>query len=172
MAGSKTLIQRFDDLTIPVPALVRVLLGGYFINAGVNKVMDPFVFLKAVRLYDMLPETPAVYLNTTAVVLPWLEIVCGAVLVLGVFRRGAGTIIALMLCIFSPAILLRALEVMREESIAFTEVAFDCGCGTGAETIWIKLLQNLGLFLVALCVVMSRSSRFSLSALIQRCRGG
>lgn len=172
MAPSKSLIQRFDELTIPFSALLRILLGGYFTYAGVNKVRDPSVFLKAVHLYDMLPESPAVYLNTTAVLLPWLEIVCGAALVLGLFRRGAGTIIALMLCVFSPAILLRALEVMREESIAFTEVAFDCGCGTGAETIWIKLLQNLGLFLVALCVVTSRSSRFSLPGLLQRGRVG
>ena len=172
MTATKSLMDRFDAVSIPLPALLRISLGAYFVNAGVNKALDPVVFLKAVRLYDMLPETPAIFINTTAVVLPWFEILCGVALVLGLLRRGAGTIIALMLSVFSPAIFFRALVVMKEEAISFFEVAFDCGCGTGAETIWIKLSQNFGLCLVAICIIASRSDGFSVAALFGKSRSG
>lgn len=172
MAATRSIIRRFDEISIPLPALLRIFLGGYFINAGINKVLDPVAFLKAVRLYDMLPETPAIFLNSTAVVLPWMEIVCGVALVFGLFRRGAGALIALMLCLFTPAIFLRALAVMHEEGISFFAVAFDCGCGTGHEIIWIKLCENTGLLVLALSTVFSRSCRFSLTGLLARRRKG
>ncbi len=170
MAASKSLIDRFDAVSIPLPALLRISLGVYFVNAGIMKALDPVMFLKAVRLYDMLPESPAIFINATAVVLPWLEILCGVALVLGLMRRGAGTIIALMLAVFSPAIFLRALVVMREEAISFFDVEFDCGCGTGAETIWIKLLTNFGIFLAAIYIVMSSSTAFTIKSLFRRDR--
>ncbi len=164
MSETRSLTQRFDDVSIPLPALLRIFLGAYFIQTGVVKALDPVMFLKGIRLYEMLPEEPAVFLNLTAVTLPWLEIVCGAALMLGVLRRGAGTLLAVMLCVFTPAIFLRALAVMREEAISFFAVQFDCGCGTGTDTIWIKLSQNLGLLLLALLTVVSRSTRFSLAS--------
>ena len=168
MTRRRSYLQRLDDAAIPLPVLVRLFLGGYFIYAGVNKVLDPFVFLKSVRLYAMLPEEPAVFLNSTAVILPWLEIVCGAALVLGFFQRGAGLLIALMICVFTPAIFLRTLEVMSAENLTFFQIKFDCGCGTGDEIIWIKILKNTGLLLVALFAVFSRSRRLSLAALLAR----
>lgn len=170
MIVSKSLIQRFDAVSIPLPALLRIALGVYFVKAGVVKALDPVVFLKAVRLFDMLPESPAIFINATAIVLPWLEILCGVALVLGILRRGAAAIIALMLSVFSPAIFFRAMAVMKEEAISFFEVAFDCGCGTGVDTIWIKLLENFGLFLAALCIVMSTSTRFSAGSLFRKDR--
>jgi uncharacterized membrane protein YphA (DoxX/SURF4 family) len=144
--------------------LVRLFLGGYFIHGGVVKALDPAVFLKVVRLYDMLPETPAVLLNGTAIVLPWVEIVCGVALVVGLFIRGAGVLIAAMLCVFTPAIFLRALAVTAEEGISFFQVEFDCGCGTGNEIIWLKLCKNTGLLLLAIFAIVSRSRRFCLTS--------
>ncbi len=150
--------------------LLRVFLGGYFIYAGTVKALDPVVFLKGVNLYKMLPLDPPVFLNGTAIILPWLEIVCGIALVLGLMQRGAAALIALMLCVFTPAIFLRSLAVMGEQGISFFEVEFDCGCGTGNEIIWIKLAKNTGLFLLAVFAVFSRSRRFSLAALFERLR--
>jgi uncharacterized membrane protein YphA (DoxX/SURF4 family) len=170
MPASRSIIHRLDGILIPLPVLLRIFLGGYFIRAGVNKVLDPFVFLKAIRLYDMLPETPAVFLNSVAIVLPWLEIICGVALVLGVFIRGAGALIAAMVGVFTPAIFLRALAVMGEEGISFFKVEFDCGCGTGSDIIWLKLCTNTGLLLLAILAILSRSRRFTLAALLDRLR--
>ena len=169
MASGESLLQRLDKPAIPWSVVIRVFLGAYFIQSGYNKAAaDPQAFLKAIHLYDMFPVSPGIYMNSAAIILPWLEIVCGAALVLGLFRRGAAVVIGLMLAGFTPAILLRALEVMREEGILFFTVAFDCGCGTGNDIIWIKLSQNTGLFLLALCAVFSRSTRYSVAGLLDR----
>jgi len=170
MPTKKSLIQRLDDISVPLPVLVRALLGAYFIRAGIVKAMDPVDFLQMVRTYHLLPESPPIFLNSTAVVLPWLEIACGLALVLGLFMRGAGTLIAAMLCVFTPAIFLRALAVMAEEGIPFFQVEFDCGCGVGSETIWIKLLTNTGLFLLAVLSILFRSRRFTLTMALDRFR--
>lgn len=170
MVAVKSIIRRMDEVSIPVPVLIRIFLGAYFVHTGFNKVQDPFAFLKVIRLYEMLPEAPPYFLNGTAVILPWLEIVCGLVLVLGVFVRGAGALIAGMFCVFSPAILLRAVTVMGEQGISFFQIEFDCGCGMGKEIIWIKLCKNTGLLLLTIVTIVSRSRRYSLTMWFDRRR--
>ena len=171
MTQDKSILRRLDESGYLLLA-VRVFLGLYFLHTGFVKAMDPIDFLKSVRLYGLLPESPAVYLNTTAVVLPWLEIACGAALVLGVGLRGAAVQIAAMLFAFMPAIFLRALAIRAEQGISFFDIQFDCGCGTGIEIIWIKLCKNTGLLLLALIVLLSRSRRFCLELQFDRRRPG
>jgi uncharacterized membrane protein YphA (DoxX/SURF4 family) len=169
--GRHSLLRRLDAVCIPLPVVIRMFLGAYFLYAGINKAIDPVDFLRAVRTYGALPETPPYFLNATAIVLPWLEIVCGVGLVLGLLRRGAGTTIALMLCVFTPAILIRALAMMSEQGLSFFAVEFDCGCGTGHEIIWIKLLKNLGLLALALWTVLSTSRAWEPGAWLARRHG-
>ncbi len=168
----KATMRWIDGLNVPATALVRFFIGGLFIWMGWNKVLDPVGFLKQVHLYDTLPVTPGIYLNATAIVLPWLEIVCGVALILGVFLRGSALAIAVMLAFFTPAIFLRAWGIHTTEGTPFMEVAFDCGCGTGEVIIWQKLLKNTGLLLLTLLILFSRSPRWCLSGLFtgaQRC---
>lgn len=167
MNGNGSWLRRLDETGVPL-LLSRVILAATFIYMGSNKVGDPFDFLKQVRLYQMLPETPPIYLNATAIVLPWLEIVAGVALLIGLRFRGAAAAIALMLLVFTPAILIRALHIQANTGSSFFEIVFDCGCGTGPVTIWIKLLGNVGLFVLALVVLLSRSRRFSLAAWFDR----
>jgi hypothetical protein len=78
-----------------------------------------------------------------------------------------------MLVVFIPAIALRTLAMMRADpQLSFFDVQFDCGCGTGVEIIWIKLLKNTGLTLLALIVLFSRSRRFCVANLFERCSAG
>lgn len=162
MAAMKSMIRRANESGILL-LLIRLFLGLYFIRAGIVKAIDPIDFLKTVRVYGLLPESPAYYLNATAITLPSLEIICGLALVLGTWLRGAALQIAVMLVVFMPAIFLRALAMMHAEpGLSFFDVQFDCGCGTGVEIIWIKLLKNTGLSLLALMVLLSRSRRFCL----------
>ena len=98
-----SLMRRLDESGILL-LVVRLFLGFYFIHTGIVKAAEPIDFLKSVRLYGLLPETPPEFLNSTAVVLPWLEIICGMALVLGTRIRGAGLTIAMMMVVFMPAI--------------------------------------------------------------------
>ena len=121
------MIRKLDQTEIPVTMLIRLALGAYFIYSGLEKAGVPTDFLKNIHLYQMMPEDPPFFLNAVATVMPWLEIVCGTALVLGVGIRGAAANLLVMLLVFSPAILLRALAIRAEEGTPFFEIAFDCG---------------------------------------------
>lgn len=167
MNGNGSWLRRLDDSGVPL-LIARVILAATFIYMGSMKFGSPFEFLKQVRQYQMLPETPAIYLNTTAIVLPWLEIVAGVALLIGLRVRGAAVAIALMLLVFTRAILIRGLRIHSEQGGSFFDVVFDCGCGSGPVTIWIKLLGNVGFFVLAIVVLISRSRRFCLAAWFDR----
>jgi uncharacterized membrane protein YphA (DoxX/SURF4 family) len=160
-------IRRADRTGLPLLA-IRVVLGLMFVYMGLNKLVDPVVFLKAIHQYRMLPESPGIYLNLAAVVLPWLEIFAGMALLLGMHIRGAALALIIMLGVFTPAVYLRALEVQRETPQSFFDIKFDCGCGSGPEVIWRKLLMNIGLFLLALGALLSKSRKCCLSILFER----
>jgi len=162
MRGSHYWLRRLDDSGVPL-LIARIILAGTFIYMGSMKLGEPFDFLKQVRLYHLLPETPPIYLNATAIVLPWMEIVAGVALLIGLRFRGAAAAIALMLLVFTPAILIRALHIQAEVGGSFFDVVFDCGCGSGPVTIWTKLLGNVGLLTLALLALISRSRKLCLS---------
>ena len=155
----ESILRRLDRSGIPL-LLVRLILAATFIYMGAMKVREPFDFLKQVRMYHMLPESPPIYLNATAIVLPWLEIIAGLALIGGFAVRGAAAMLGIMLCVFTPAILLRALSVQAERGISFFQVVFDCGCGTGPVVIWTKLLVNIGLLALSVIALVSQSRRF------------
>lgn len=165
------MIRKLDQGKIPVTMLIRVALGAYFIYSGFEKVGVPTDFLKNIRLYHMLPEDPPFFLNAVAAVMPWLEIVCGTALVLGIGIRGAAANLLVMLLVFTPAILLRALAIRAEEGTPFLEIAFDCGCGAGVVVTWRKLCFNGMLIVGALVVLFARSRKYSLSRWLDRLRG-
>lgn len=98
-------------------ALLRIAIGVVFIVASLDKIQNPEAFATTIANYRILPYT---FVNGIAIVLPWLEIITGTLLVLGVWIR-AGTIIVLgLLLVFSIAIsqaLARGLDI-------------SCGCFT------------------------------------------
>ena len=58
MAVAASIVRRLDAVSIPLPVILRLFVGGYFIYAGIHKAVDPIDFLKALRTYGALPETP------------------------------------------------------------------------------------------------------------------
>lgn len=152
---------RLDGSGVPL-LIARVVLGGMFLWMGYQKIGKPVEFLKQVRMYQMVPEGTPLLLNSIAIVLPWMEVVTGAALILGVALRGAGVVQLFMLLVFSTAIYLRTMNLVRTEGTPFFQVAFDCGCGSGVVVIWTKLLTNAGLVLLTLIPLFSRSRRWCL----------
>jgi len=160
-------VRRVDDSGVPL-GVARLVLGGLFIYTGLTKAADPLDFLKFVHMYGILPETPPHLLNLTAVILPVLEVVCGVALLLGVAVRGAGVTLFGMLLVFIVALVWESLRIHASAPIAYCDISFDCGCGTGEIFICRKLAENAGLMLLALVVSLSRSRRFCLSARLSR----
>jgi uncharacterized membrane protein YphA (DoxX/SURF4 family) len=94
-----------------VPVLFRLLLGGVFIAAGALKALEPATFANDVARYGLLPDA---LVNVFALALPWIELVAGALLVAGAWRREAALVIAALNAVFIVAVsvaLARGLEV-------------------------------------------------------------
>lgn len=168
MASNASLIKRLDATGVPL-LVARLFVGGMFGWLAYNKLLDPINFLKLVHQYGIFPNQPPLLINVTAAVLPWLEMLCAAALLLGVGLRGAAALVAGMLLFFTPMLALHAWGLLQEGKAAtYCGVRFDCGCGTGEQYICPKLLENVALLLAVLIPLFSTSRRLCLSAVFRR----
>ena len=143
-----------------IAVLARWFLGGMFLYMGLNKALHPVEFLKLVRQYDMLHHH--LLLNFVASTLPWFEIFCGLLLLLGVAVRGAAVMLVAMLVPFTVVVLLRALEIHDAGGLPFCAIKFDCGCGAGEVFICRKLAENVLLTALSSALVSWGSHRLCL----------
>jgi len=156
-----SLLRRLDDTGLPL-LITRLVLGGLFVYMGIEKAINPIDFLKMVREYHMVPEQPPIILNLIAASLPWLEIWCGCLLIAGVALRGSALTLLVMLVGFTIVVALRALHIHNTQAIPFCAIEFDCGCGNGVEWICGKIPKNIGLSILSLIVLLSRSRKLCL----------
>ena len=125
---------------------VRVYLGLLFIIASWHKIMDPATFALDVATYQFLPLWA---INGFALILPWVEVLAGAMLILGLRARAAALLVLLMMLSFILA-LLWALHLGLDMS---------CGCfasqaATTEDPISSHtLIRDLFWFLLALYVL-------------------
>jgi len=140
--------------------LARWFLGGMFLYLGLSKALHPVEFLKLVRQYDVLHHH--LLLNLVVATLPWFEIFCGLLLLLGVAVRGAAVMLVAMLVPFTVAVLLRALAIQEASGLQFCAIKFDCGCGAGEVLICRKLVENIFLTALSIALIFWRHHRLCL----------
>src|SRR3954470_17948298 len=91
-----------EALTHPwLTVRVQIALGAIFIIAALPKIADPPSFAHMIYNYRLLPGS---LINFSAMVMPWLELLCGLALIIGVWRKAALGLIALLLLLFIAAI--------------------------------------------------------------------
>ncbi len=164
MSETPSLLKRLDGTHLPMIA-ARLVLGNLFILYGFHKIGDPVEFLKLVKEYELLPLAPPEYMNLTAVILPWLEVICGNLLLAGLWIRGAAFTILAMLVVFTTAIVIRAAGVYGAGDIDLCAIKFDCGCGGGEILICKKVLMNSGMIALAVIAMLSRSRKLAIDNL-------
>jgi uncharacterized membrane protein YphA (DoxX/SURF4 family) len=142
----------------------RWLVGGLFVYMGLSKALHPEAFLKLIRQYDLV--TQPFLLNSIAASLPWFEVFCGSLLLVGVAVRGTALAVLAMLVPFTWIVFRRALAIAGAQGLAFCAVKFDCGCGAGEVLICHKLIENGLLILICGWLITGRgralSARFNL----------
>jgi putative oxidoreductase len=148
-------------LTHPYTAFVcRVVLGVVFIYASVDKILHPAVFARAVQNYRIVPLEAV---NAFAIVLPWIELVAGLLLVLGLFSGGSVLVITFLILVFLVAL----------SSVLIRGIDTACGCfsssGGGRVTIGY-VIRDLALLLLALHLFLYDHGILSLDCLIRRQR--
>jgi uncharacterized membrane protein YphA (DoxX/SURF4 family) len=136
--------------------VARWALGAFFIYMGLKKAMHPEEFLKLMRQYEMVHNS--FLLNSIAASLPWFEVFCGMLLLLGIAVRGTALTLVAVLIPFTWIVLRRALVLQALRAIPFCAVKFDCGCGAGEVFICGKLAENL-LQIVVSCWLLTGVGR-------------
>ncbi len=138
----------------------RLFLAAIFIYAAVQKIGKPLLFAEEIHSYSVVGYGTPLYLM--AVILPWLELICGISLVTGVFIRGAALILLGFNALFLIVIAKRTVGFMHEGT-PFLKVYFDCGCGFGATFAWKKLLEDSVYFILAMVLLFAPLYRFTIS---------
>jgi uncharacterized membrane protein YphA (DoxX/SURF4 family) len=122
--------------------LLRILLGGIFVWASLDKIADPPAFARIVYQWQVLGPVPS---NLVAVVLPWVELLAGLLLLAGAWRREAAAVVAVLLVVFiiaAGSVMARGIDV---ENCGCTSVTVAAAAGFGLPD-WTR---GVGPFLIA-----------------------
>jgi putative oxidoreductase len=128
--------------------IVGLAIAGLFIYAGVIKAFDPVQFASDIDNYKILPWPISVAL---AFYLPWLEILCGLALIVRLLYRGALSILAALIVVFTLAT-----TAAKARGLDIT-----CGCFGHASQNWSfpsHLATNLAILAALIVLWVSNRS--------------
>ena len=151
----KTKIMAF--CSSPVLSLAfRVILGALFLYAGIAKIVDPMGFARSIHNYKLLPES---LINVAAILLPWLEVIVGGSLLLGIGTAGGALIATALFSIFAGAL---TINLIRGLDIA-------CGCfstaANGGSISGFYLLRDFSLLLMSIQILFFDRTLLSVTRL-------
>ena len=121
--------------------LLRIVLGAIFMYAAYAKLAESWrLFAAGIASYELLPMWAVEILART---LPWLELLMGVLLILGLWRRAATLATSGLLLVFFGLMVRAHIKGMT----------IDCGCFGPGETISWKTLLRDGSMLAGSLVV-------------------
>ena len=129
--------------------VVRVFLGVILGWAGIVKIRNPEAFIKIVKAYNLLPEELVVLWG---ILFPWIELVTGLFLFLGLWHKSAVLSSSGLFLVFAAAV---GINILRGADIA-------CGCfGFNDTNLYVVLLQDLAFLLCCCFLVFLKSTPYS-----------
>ena len=139
--------SRFSDR---VYTTLRMLFGLLFIWASWDKVLNPAAFAEVIYNYRLLPD---LLIHPAAIILPWLEMGCGILLVVGQMTGGSLIILNGLLLIFGATL---GLSLYRGLDI-------NCGCfslgSKGERVAWQTLVRDFVFLGFGLSLMLSAYRR-------------
>jgi uncharacterized membrane protein YphA (DoxX/SURF4 family) len=118
----------------------RLVLGGIFTYASYDKILHPFEFAEVVYNYQLLPD---VLVNLVSLFLPWLELLVGLSLILGVWLPGAVLICNLLLMVFFSTLVFNIARGLDIDCGCFT---VSVGTSSGGHMLWYLFRDGFFLF--------------------------
>ena len=126
--------------------IIRLILGILFIWAATPKIANPQAFAEIIGNYQILPFA---LVNPAAIVLPWIEALCGVSLLTNRLIRGSALIFVALMLIF---LLATVFNMVRGLDIT-------CGCfsvsadkASGSQSV--NLLRNVLLLILGIFVLI------------------
>ena len=124
---------------------LRVALGIVFVWASFQKIIDPQRFADVVQAYRILPPS---LVNPVALILPWVEAVCGLLLIVGYMTRGSALVVDGLMFIFIATFIINS----------FRGIDVSCGCFSLSlevkNKLWLYLVRDIAIFLVGMWVLL------------------
>jgi len=123
----------------------RILIGLVLVAAALPKIGDAASFAAQIHNYRMVPVA---FENVMGIVLPWIELVVGLALVLGLRARAGSLAAGVLMIVFVVAVgqaVARGLDI-------------ECGCfgtGDGTRVGFVKLLED-GVYLALAAIGLQR----------------
>jgi len=149
---------------------LRLALGGLFLFAAYNKLFvenGPSLFAASIKAFKVIdPETQPQVFQLAVFATPWIEIVAGLALVLGLWTRAAAGVIAGLLLFFIGLIVSVLARGLNTECGCFGKLSPFCPSKIG----YCNVVQNVILLGIALLIMCSRKSILSVDSLL--CRKG
>jgi uncharacterized membrane protein YphA (DoxX/SURF4 family) len=128
----------------PLQVLARLILGGIFVYASLEKIAQPLEFAKIIKNYQVLPDF---LITLPALILPWLELLAGVLLIAGIWTRSAALLLSMLLLAFILALGVNAVR----------GIDVSCGCfSTSAgdtENAWVLIFRDLLILLPGLLII-------------------
>jgi uncharacterized membrane protein YphA (DoxX/SURF4 family) len=146
-----------DTVVNAAVLVLRVAIGAIFVVAGVSKVGHAPEFAAQIAGFRLLPQA---VIAPMALVLPFLEILLGGYLIVGLFTRAAAWIAVLLFAAFDGAI---ASAVVRGMTVS-------CGCfGPNDKTVttWTEVARDAVFVLLAVIVALRPPGTLALDRRIQ-----
>ncbi len=124
----------------------RWILGLTFIYASLHKILAPADFAKIVYGYGLFPE---ISINLIAITIPFLELVIGLALIIGIYPRASAITINGLLLAFIVAL---TINLVRGHE-------FDCGCFSARQSGYssspgVTIVRDIFYFILGLQVIL------------------
>lgn len=158
-----------------VSLFCRLILGGVFAYAGVSKILDPGGLAASIRSYGLgLPEW---FVSISAHGLPYLEVLLGLYLIIGLFTRASAWATNLLMVVFIAALAQGALRGLQVDCGCFGSVAGSAGgstsntsAGSGGiwGSLWLAFVRDLGLLGLGLWIVRGGAGKLAVDSRITR----
>ncbi|MFV0633725.1 MauE/DoxX family redox-associated membrane protein [Demequina sp.] len=148
-------VGRFAAVQPWLSLVVRLSMAGILFAAAIPKLQDIPQSVRAVRAYQLLPESVVPFVGT---MLPYVEIALGLLLLLGLFTRTASIIWLAMMAAFLTGVIWAW----------STGLSIDCGCFGGGGEVEAgttnypsHVLERLGFIALGTFLAIWPRSRFS-----------
>ena len=139
----------FNNSRIELAA--RWILGLTFIYASLHKILAPADFAKIIYGYGLFPE---IFINLITIIIPFLELVAGFALIIGLYPRSAAITINGLLLAFIVAL---TINLIRGHE-------FDCGCFPTGQSGYssspkVTIARDIIYFILGLHVILFNGVR-------------
>ena len=125
-------------------------IGWIFVSSSIDKIIDPSTFSKSISNYEI---TPYWMNNLVALTLPWVELICGLLMFLGLYFDYKNQ--SNLIDIPNNLIILMMLWFIFILSIAvYKGLDIDCGCGISEDktTPLERLIEDIYLLITTIII--------------------